>query len=76
MSAPSRLRLLSAQDVRELLPMDCCIDLMRDAFIQVSAGLALQPIRQKLSTPDGAGMLGWMPGYTADPRRQIGRAHV
>lgn len=69
MNATTPLRILDAATVRALLPMDRCIALMRDAFVQVSEGRAIQPIRQKLSTPDGAGMLGWMPGFTDDPRR-------
>jgi ornithine cyclodeaminase len=65
----SQLRLLDAAAVRALLPMERCIGLMRDAFVLVSEGRALQPIRQKLSTPDARGLLGWMPGWTAEPER-------
>jgi ornithine cyclodeaminase/alanine dehydrogenase-like protein (mu-crystallin family) len=70
MSGPSsKLRLINRELVRELLPMPRCIDLMRDAFIQVSEGRAVQPIRQMVRTPDGKGMMGWMPGYTDGPGR-------
>jgi len=64
---PSKLRLIGRELVRELLPMHRCIDLMRDAFIQVSEGRAIQPIRAAVRTPDGRGFMGWMPGYTDDP---------
>jgi ornithine cyclodeaminase/alanine dehydrogenase-like protein (mu-crystallin family) len=67
--APAKLRILGPQSVRDLLPMDRCIDLMRQAFIQVSQGRTVQPIRQMVRTPDNKGMMGWMPGYTADPAR-------
>jgi ornithine cyclodeaminase len=70
MTAPApqiKLRLINGHEVRELLPMDRCIELMRRAFTVVSEGRAEQPIRQMVRTQDGAGMMGWMPGFTADP---------
>ncbi len=62
-----QIRVLNAAAIRQLLPMDQCIALMRRAFEVVAAGETLQPIRQALRTPDGRGLLGWMPGYTAHP---------
>ncbi len=61
------LRLLNAAVVRELLPMAKCIPLMRRAFEMVATGGTIQPIRQAVWHPDRRGMVGWMPGYTADP---------
>jgi ornithine cyclodeaminase len=70
MSGPSsKLRLVGSHAVVELLPMDRCIELMRQAFSQVSAGQTAQPIRQAVWASDRAGMMGWMPGYTDNPRR-------
>src|SRR5262249_1985719 len=69
MHASSHLRLLNAEEVRRLLPMDRAIDLMRTALIRVSQGRAIQPIRQMVRTPDGKGMMGWMPGPVIDPDR-------
>jgi ornithine cyclodeaminase/alanine dehydrogenase-like protein (mu-crystallin family) len=62
-----QIRVLNAAAIRKLLPMDRCIGLMRRAFEMVAAGETIQPIRQALRTPDGRGLLGWMPGYTAHP---------
>ena len=63
----TELRLLNAAVVRQLLPMSDCIGLMRRAFEMVSTGGTIQPIRQAVLHPDGRGLLGWMPGYTATP---------
>jgi ornithine cyclodeaminase len=62
-----KLRLLNAQDVRSLLPMGRCVDLMRHAMLLVAHEKALQPIRSSLWHPNGTGLLSMMPGYTADP---------
>ena len=59
--------LLNAATVRELLPMDVCVPLMRRAFAMVATGETVQPVRQALPLPDRRGLVGWMPGYTADP---------
>jgi ornithine cyclodeaminase len=70
MSGPSTtLHLINGQAVRDLLPMDTCIALMRQAFTQVSEGRAAQPIRAMVRTTDGKGVMGWMPGFTEEPRR-------
>ncbi len=63
-----KLRLIDGRAVRALMPMDHCIGLMREAFACVSSGEAIQPIRQMVRTPDGAGMMGWMPGFTGEPK--------
>ena len=63
----SEICLLNAAIVRELLPMDVCVPLMRRAFAMVATGATVQPVRQALHLPDRRGLVGWMPGYTADP---------
>jgi ornithine cyclodeaminase/alanine dehydrogenase-like protein (mu-crystallin family) len=63
-----KLRVLNAQDVRALLPMEHCIDLMRKAMRLVAEERTLQPIRSSLWHPKGQGLLSMMPGYTADPQ--------
>ncbi|MDR3511669.1 MAG: ornithine cyclodeaminase family protein [Caulobacteraceae bacterium] len=64
-----KLRILSAADVRRLLPMDRCIAAARDAMTLTSAGEATQPIRSKMDVPGGRGILGMMPGAIAEPAR-------
>ena len=62
-----KLRLLSAQDVRGLLPMDRCIDLMRKAMHLVADKRTVQPIRSSMRHPTGNGLLSMMPGYIPHP---------
>jgi ornithine cyclodeaminase/alanine dehydrogenase-like protein (mu-crystallin family) len=61
------IRVLRAAEVRELLPMAECIDLMRRTMIAVSEGRVVLPLRSILSMPGDRGMMGQMPGYLADP---------
>ena len=58
---------LSQTEIRELLPMDRCIDLMAEALTGLSAGEAVNPLRHVMFLPDRSGLLGLMPGYTAEP---------
>lgn len=63
----SDIRFLNARDVRELLPYDACIEVVRKAMITVSVGGAHLPLRQLMRLPTGNGALGMMPGYLSDP---------
>jgi ornithine cyclodeaminase/alanine dehydrogenase-like protein (mu-crystallin family) len=62
-----QIRVLRAAEVRALLPMAECIDLMRRTMIALSEGRAVAPLRSVMAMPDARGMLGNMPGYLADP---------
>ena len=55
------IRILSAADVRAALPMPKAIDAMRHAYSQLSAGKAIAPPRQHLSTDKGVTLI--MPAY-------------
>ena len=55
------IRILSASDVRAALPMPKAIDAMRHAYSQLSAGKAIAPPRQHLSTEKGVTLI--MPAY-------------
>ena len=55
------IRILSAADVRAALPMPKAIDAMRHAYSQLSAGKAVAPPRQHLSTDKGITLI--MPAY-------------
>jgi ornithine cyclodeaminase/alanine dehydrogenase-like protein (mu-crystallin family) len=63
-----KVRMLNAEAVRQLLPMDRCVELMREAMLLVAREQTIQPIRTSLWLPDRKGLLSFMPGYTADPR--------
>jgi ornithine cyclodeaminase/alanine dehydrogenase-like protein (mu-crystallin family) len=62
-----QIRVLRAADVRRLLPMAACIDLMQRTMIAVSQERAVAPLRSVLKLPDRRGMLGIMPGYQPEP---------
>lgn len=55
--------ILSAQDVRELLPMEACIQVMQRTLVALAAGQAVQPLRSVLRAPANNGALGVMPGW-------------
>lgn len=61
------IRVLRGPDVRKLLPMSECIDLMQRTMIAVSEGRVVLPLRSILVMPGDRGMMGMMPGYLADP---------
>jgi ornithine cyclodeaminase/alanine dehydrogenase-like protein (mu-crystallin family) len=62
-----QIRVLRAAEVRGLLPMNECIELMRHAMTALSEGRAVVPLRSVMAMPGARGMLGSMPGYLADP---------
>ncbi len=55
------IRILSAADVRAALPMPKAVDAMRHAYAQLSAGKAIAPPRQHISTDNGVTLI--MPAY-------------
>jgi ornithine cyclodeaminase len=61
------IRVLRAADVRALLPMGECIEVMRRTMIALSEGRAVVPLRSIMMLPGARGMLGNMPGYLAEP---------
>lgn len=58
---------LSHSDVRRLLPMPKCIDLMEEAFRTLARDQAVNPLRWAMRLPQGLGVLGMMPGYMETP---------
>jgi ornithine cyclodeaminase/alanine dehydrogenase-like protein (mu-crystallin family) len=61
------IRVLRGEEVRRLLPMSECIDLMHRTMIAVSEGKVVLPLRSILMMPGDRGMMGMMPGYLAEP---------
>jgi ornithine cyclodeaminase/alanine dehydrogenase-like protein (mu-crystallin family) len=61
------IRVLRGAEVRKLLPMAECVDLMQRTMIAVSEGRVVLPLRSILVMPGDRGMMGMMPGYLADP---------
>jgi alanine dehydrogenase len=61
------IRILTTADIRRLLPMAECVDLMERTMVAVSEGKAVLPLRTIMTMPGDIGMMGNMPGYIADP---------
>jgi ornithine cyclodeaminase/alanine dehydrogenase-like protein (mu-crystallin family) len=61
-----KVRILSAQDVRQALPMGQAIETMRSAFGQLSANRAVVPLRTRLETDQG--LLLFMPAFLQQSR--------
>jgi alanine dehydrogenase len=58
---------LSPTEVRELLKMPDCIQLMEQALKTLGRGEAVNPLRRGMVLPEGKGLLGMMPGYLGSP---------
>lgn len=61
-----RLRILSAQDVRQALPMAAAIDAMKGAFAQLARGQAVLPLRTLIEVPEQGGSVLFMPALLQD----------
>ena len=60
--------IINDRQVRSLLPMDVCIELMAHALETLAREDALQPLRTAMWQPDRTGLLGLMPGWLGEPR--------
>ena len=63
---------LSHDDVRRLLPMDECIELMAQALADLALGQAWQPLRFVVRPPDEPSLMGLMPAHRSAPRPAYG----
>jgi ornithine cyclodeaminase/alanine dehydrogenase-like protein (mu-crystallin family) len=55
------------QEVTRFLTMGACIGVMRETFLALARGKAVQPLRRSLPLPNGTGLLGMMPAYLESP---------
>lgn len=67
-----KILVLSHDDVLELLPIEECIGVMRDAFIALAAGKVHQPLRTIIRPPDAPGIMGLMPSYMSGESAAFG----
>ena len=58
-----KVLVVNGSEVRTLLPMDECIDVMSDALAALARSEAMVPLRQIMWLPEKVGALGMMPGY-------------
>jgi len=68
----TELLVLSHVDVRRLLPMDECIELMEAALSDLARGRAWQPLRFVIRPPDEQTLMGLMPAHRSEPQRAYG----
>jgi ornithine cyclodeaminase len=59
---------ISHSEVRELLPMRDCIEVVSEALSDLARGEGWQPLRAGMLLPDRQGVLAWMPGSLAGGR--------
>lgn len=57
------ITVLNQDEVREILPMDECIEVMEAALASLARGEVLLPLRQITWLPDGRSALATMPAY-------------
>jgi len=60
-------RILNAGNVRALLPMPECIDLMERTLRTLARGGAVLPLRTVMRLPGGRGVFGTMPAWLSEP---------
>lgn len=62
-----QLRIVSAEQIREILTYRACIDILRAAMIEVSRRNVDMPLRHAIRIPNRGGMLGMMYGSLGAP---------
>jgi len=68
----SDLLVLPHDDVKRLLPMEDCIDLMADVLADLARGSVWQPLRFVIRPPDEPSLMGLMPGHRSQPQPAYG----
>jgi len=57
--------IINHSEVRELLPMRDCMEVVAEALSSLARGEGVQPLRSGFLLPDRQGVLAWMPGSLA-----------
>lgn len=68
MTGHQKVITVSQSEVRRLLPMDVCIDLMAGALERLALGGCVNPLRWGMRVPEAKGLIGMMPGFLDRPR--------
>lgn len=58
---------IGQSEVRRLLPMAACVEVMAEALSCLARGEGVNPLRTMLMKPDRSGLLGMMPAYLSSP---------
>ena len=67
-----KILVLDNVQIRDLLPMRDCIELMADALSALARGEVFQPLRTIIRPPEARGLLGLMPAYRTGERGAFG----
>src|ERR1044071_6221483 len=67
-----KILILDSRQIRELLRMEDCIELMADALAALARGEVFQPLRTIARPPDARGLLGLMPAYRSGEHGAFG----
>jgi len=67
-----RILVLTSSEIKLLLPMAECIELMSDALKDLSKGELIQPLRSIVRPPDADGVMAMMPAYRQGQRKAFG----
>ena len=67
-----KILVLDNRQIRELLPMTECIELISGALSALARGEVFQPLRTIVRPPDARGLLGLMPAYRAGEQGAFG----
>jgi ornithine cyclodeaminase len=67
-----KILVLNSQQIKELLPMAECIELMADALSALAREEVFQPLRTIVRPPGARGLLGLMPAYRSGERGAFG----
>ena len=60
-------------DVKRLLPMDDCIELMAGVLADLARGSVWQPLRFVVRPPDEPSLMGLMPAHRSEPTARVRR---
>ena len=67
-----KILILDSHQIRELLPVVACIELMADALSALARDEVYQPLRTIIRPPNARGLLGLMPAYRTGTRGAFG----
>jgi ornithine cyclodeaminase/alanine dehydrogenase-like protein (mu-crystallin family) len=68
----SELLVLAHEDVKQLLPMEECIELMAEALADLARGRSWQPLRFVVRPPEEQSLMGLMPAHRSSPEPAYG----
>jgi ornithine cyclodeaminase len=68
----SELLVVGHDDVKRLLPMEECIELMASVLADLARGAVWQPLRFVVRPPEEPSLMGLMPAHRSDPTASYG----